>query len=65
MARKPQNTCRNHHPMEDPNIIYHTRGDKRVRECRECANARVRAARKAKKRNEVLNQQITDQSVVV
>lgn len=58
MARKPQEYCRNHHRMEDGNLIYHVRNGKRVRECRTCANARVRASRKAKKRNALIEQEI-------
>lgn len=40
--------------MKDPNLIWHTRGDKRIRECRACANMRYRSNRKAKKRNKAL-----------
>lgn len=54
MPRKASDTCRNGHPMKDPNLIWHTRGDKLVRECRRCANARYRANRKARKRNKAL-----------
>lgn len=55
MARKPSETCRNGHPMKDPNLIWHTKANgKRVRECRTCANLRYRILRKAQKRNALL-----------
>ncbi len=54
MARKAKDTCRNGHPMKDPNLIWHKRGEKQIRECRACANLRYRSNRKAKKRNKAL-----------
>lgn len=64
MARKPQDTCRNGHKMEDPNLIYHMRNGKRIRECRTCANQQVRARNRARLRNEILEQQLSNQRVV-
>lgn len=63
MARKPQQNCQNNHPMEGDNIIWRVRGGKKVRECRTCANARMRAARRAKKRNAIIEQQFQPQLV--
>ena len=64
MARKPQSECQFGHSMDGDNIIWRTRKGKRIRECRACANRRARAARKAKKRNAIINQQFTTQVVV-
>ena len=46
MANKERATCKKGHPMEDPNLIYRTRNGKPSRECRTCANDRLRVARK-------------------
>ena len=60
--RTPTAECRKGHKMAGANILWHTRYDKTtraktmVRECRACANARYRAKRKARKRNQELNQ---------
>ncbi len=64
MAPKTLTVCRHGHPMEDPNLIYHVRNGKKIRECRECCNARTRDARKAKRRNAILERQIEAQSLV-
>jgi hypothetical protein len=51
MPPKPSKFCRKGHAKTGKNVITHRRGDKIVKECRTCANARYRALRAARKRN--------------
>lgn len=51
MPPKPSKYCRKGHLKSGKNVITHRRGDKIVKECRTCANARYRALRTARKRN--------------
>ena len=58
--RTPSAVCRNGHRMSGKNLLWHTRYDPvtrerfLVRECRVCANARYRAVRLSRKRNQEL-----------
>jgi hypothetical protein len=58
--RTPLAMCKKGHKMAGANLLWHTRYDKTtgakslVRECRACANERIRTKRRAKKRNREL-----------
>lgn len=51
MSKKPSITCRRGHRKTGKNRIVRHRGAKTIIECRECANAGMRARREARKRN--------------
>jgi hypothetical protein len=44
-GRPPLKKCKQGHPLKKPNLIFRDRGGKQVRECRECANKRMRDRR--------------------
>jgi len=54
MPPKTSDRCRQGHLKMGANVIEHRRGDKIIKECRQCANARYRLKRAAKRRNEEL-----------